>query len=55
MNNIFEKHLSEILKDLNYNHINIIVQIPKNVDHGDLSTPVAMNIAKKEGKTLRHS
>tara|TARA_Y100001934_G_scaffold41415_1_gene49620 strand:- start:2785 stop:4416 length:1632 start_codon:yes stop_codon:yes gene_type:complete len=49
MNNIFEKHLSEILKDLNYNHIDIIVQIPKNVDHGDLSSPVAMVLGKKEG------
>ena len=50
MNKDFEKHINGILKELDYKNVNIIIQIPKNLDHGDLSTPVAMNIAKKEGK-----
>ena len=50
MNKDFEKHINGILKELDYKNVNIIIQIPKNLDHGDLSTPVAMSIAKKEGK-----
>ena len=50
MNKDFEKHINGILKELDHKNLNIIIQIPKNLDHGDLSTPVAMNIAKKEGK-----
>ena len=50
MNKDFEKHINSILKELDYKNVNIIIQIPKNLDHGDLSTPVAMSIAKKEGK-----
>ena len=50
MNKDFEKHINGILKELDYKNVNIIIQIPKNLDHGDLPTPVAMSIAKKEGK-----
>tara|TARA_B000000532_G_scaffold44962_1_gene33989 strand:+ start:204 stop:1835 length:1632 start_codon:yes stop_codon:yes gene_type:complete len=50
MNKDFEKHINGILKELDYKNVNIVIQIPKNLDHGDLSTPVAMSIAKKEGK-----
>ena len=50
MNKDFEKHINGILKELDYKNVNIIIQIPKNLDHGDLSTPVAMSIAKNEGK-----
>ena len=47
MNKDFEKHINGILKELDYKNVNIIIQIPKNLDHGDLSTPVAMSIAKR--------
>ena len=50
MNKDFQDHLNQILKELNYDNVNIIIQIPKNVEHGDLSSPVAMTLAKKEGK-----
>ena len=52
MNKDFEKHINGILKELDYKNVNIIIQIPKNLDHGDLSTPVAMSIAKNEGKKV---
>tara|TARA_A100001011_G_scaffold11889_1_gene12960 strand:+ start:6105 stop:7736 length:1632 start_codon:yes stop_codon:yes gene_type:complete len=50
MNKDFQDHLNQILKELNYDNVNIIIQIPKKVEHGDLSSPVAMTLAKKEGK-----
>ncbi len=46
MNKLFKNHIKTILKELKYPNININVQVPKNITHGDLTTNVAMLLAK---------
>jgi len=46
MNKLFKNHIKTILKELNYPNIEINVQVPKNITHGDLTTNVAMLLAK---------
>ena len=46
MNKKFKLHIIEILKALNYPLIDINVQIPKKNSHGDLTTNIAMILAK---------
>ena len=46
MNKLFKKHIKTILKELKYPNIDISVQIPKKITHGDLTTNVAMLLAK---------
>jgi arginyl-tRNA synthetase len=46
MNKLFKKHINIILKELKYPVIDINIQIPKKIVHGDLTTNVAMLLAK---------
>jgi len=46
MNNLFKNHIQTILKELKYPDIDINVQVPKKISHGDLTTNVAMLLAK---------
>lgn len=46
MNKLFKKHMNIILKELKYPVIDINIQIPKKIAHGDLTTNVAMLLAK---------
>ncbi len=46
MNNLFKNHIQTILKELKYPNIDINVQVPKKISHGDLTTNVAMLLAK---------
>ena len=46
MNKKFKLHITEVLEELNYPLIDINVQIPKKISHGDLTTNIAMILAK---------
>ena len=47
MKNKFKLQIDSIIDDLGYPKININVQIPKKIEHGHLTTNVAMVIAKQ--------
>ena len=47
MKNKLKAHIKSILEELNYPDIDINVQTPKQLEHGDLTTNTAMIIAKK--------
>ena len=47
MRNTFKKHIQNIIEKLDYPKIDIQVQIPKEINHGDLTTNVAMMLAKE--------
>ena len=47
MKNKLKIHIQSILEQLNYSKIDINVQTPKQIEHGDLTTNIAMIIAKK--------
>ena len=47
MKNKLKNHIKSILENLNYPDIDINVQTPKQLEHGDLTTNAAMIIAKK--------
>ena len=47
MNQKFKKHIELIIKELDYPFIDVNIQTPKNIEHGDLTTNIAMIIAKK--------
>ena len=48
MKNKLKTHIQSILEQLNYPKIDINVQTPKQIEHGDLTTNIAMIIAKKK-------
>ena len=43
----------EIISTLNYPETNIVVQLPKNPEHGDFSTNLALQLAGKLDKNPR--
>ena len=47
MKNKLKNHIQTILEQLNYPEIDANVQTPKQIEHGDLTTNIAMIIAKK--------
>ena len=47
MNKNFKNHIKSVLKKLNYPSIEINVQVPKQIEHGDLTTNISMVLAKK--------
>ena len=47
MRNTFKKHIQNIIEKLDYPKIDVQVQIPKEINHGDLTTNVAMMLAKE--------
>ena len=47
MKNKLKLEIKSILDDLNYPKIDVNVQIPKKIDHGHLTTNIAMIIAKQ--------
>ncbi len=47
MNNNFKKHVNYVLDELKYPNMDINIQIPKQISHGDLTTNIAMLLAKK--------
>ena len=47
MKNKLKTHIQSILEQLNYPKADINVQTPKQIEHGDLTTNIAMIIAKK--------
>ena len=53
MKNKLKIHIQSILKQLNYPEIDINVQTPKQIEHGDLTTNIAMIIAKKNNENPR--
>jgi len=53
MKNKLKIHIQSILEQLNYPEIDINVQTPKQIDHGDLTTNIAMIIAKKNNENPR--
>ena len=53
MKNKLKIHIQSILKQLNYPEIDINVQTPKQIEHGDLTTNIAMIIAKKNNQNPR--
>ncbi|MDC0145431.1 arginine--tRNA ligase [bacterium] len=50
MKNKLKIHIQSILKKLNYPEIDINVQTPRQIEHGDLTTNIAMIIAKKNNE-----
>ena len=53
MKNKLKIHIQSILEQLNYPEIDINVQTPKQIEHGDLTTNIAMIIAKKNNENPR--
>ena len=53
MKNKLKIHIQSILEQLNYPEIDINVQTPKQINHGDLTTNIAMIIAKKNNENPR--
>ena len=51
MKNKFKEHITSILSDLEYPKTDVNVQTPKQLEHGDLTTNVAMVLAKKAKKS----
>ena len=47
MKNKLKTHIQTTLEELNYPKIDINIQTPRQIEHGDLTTNVAMIIAKK--------
>ena len=47
MHKTFKKHIEIIIGKLNYPKIDVQVQVPKQIDHGDLTTNTAMILAKQ--------
>lgn len=47
MNNNFKKHINYVLDELKYPLLDINIQIPKQISHGDLTTNIAMLLAKE--------
>ena len=47
MHNTFKKHIQAIIDKLDYPKIDVQVQIPKEINHGDLTTNTAMILAKE--------
>ena len=47
MNNNFKKHINYVLNELKYPLVDINIQIPKQISHGDLTTNIAMLLAKE--------
>ena len=47
MKNKLKNHIQTILEQLNYPETDVNVQTPKQIEHGDLTTNIAMIIAKK--------
>ncbi len=45
--------LEDVLSRLNYPKLDVLVQLPKNPDHGDFSTNIAMQLSGKMGKNPR--
>ena len=53
MKNTLVSALREIITTLNYPKINIVVQLPKNPDHGDFATNIALQLGGQLGKNPR--
>ena len=47
MNKNFKKHINYVLDELKYPLVDINIQIPKQISHGDLTTNIAMLLAKE--------
>jgi len=47
MHKTFKNHIEIIIGKLNYPKIDVQVQVPKQIDHGDLTTNTAMILAKQ--------
>ncbi|MDP6571195.1 MAG: arginine--tRNA ligase [Candidatus Marinimicrobia bacterium] len=45
--------LEEVLTHLDYPDVDVMVQLPKNPDHGDFSTNIAMQLSRKLGENPR--
>ncbi len=54
MKDTLKQQLESIIKDLNYPSVDIHLETPKVSAHGDLTTNVAMVLAKSAGKNPRH-
>ena len=52
MRNTFKKHIQNTIEKLDYPIIDVQVQIPKEINHGDLTTNVAMILAKEIKQSL---
>ena len=46
MKKILKNAVSEVLEKLNYPHSDIAIQLPKNPEHGDFTTNIAMQLVK---------
>ena len=53
MKNTLSDALHEIITALDYPETNIVVQLPKNPEHGDFATNLAMQLGEKLGKNPR--
>ena len=53
MKNTLSNALHEIITTLDYPETNIVVQLPKNPEHGDFSTNLAMQLGEELGKNPR--
>jgi len=53
MKNALSSALREILTTLNYPETKIVVQLPKNLNHGDFATNLALQLGGKLGKSPR--
>ena len=54
MKNTLSNALHEIITALDYPETNIVVQLPKNPEHGDFATNLAMQLGEKLGKNPRY-
>ena len=53
MKNALSSALREILTTLNYPETKIVVQLPKNPNHGDFATNLALQLGGQLGKSPR--
>ena len=53
MKNALSDALHEIITTLDYPETNIVVQLPKNPEHGDFATNLAMQLGRELGKNPR--
>ena len=53
MKNALSDALHEIITALDYPETNIVVQLPKNPEHGDFATNLALQLGGKLGKNPR--
>ena len=51
MKKIIKEYISDVIASLQMPSVDIPLQIPKNKDHGDLSTNVAFLLAKEVGES----